>query len=230
MILSPLSLQYNDSYMPTSTIITQDQNPFFEREKPKANPGAKVVNGLQIFVVFLFTLIFIYLFVATPNQVDGGSMHPTFFDREIVLTYRLVGVMGNSDFAKAIGVGYRRGDVIIFQKPGLNEFIKRIVGLPGDKVKVEGGKVYLNGVMLEEKYLESNVVTNAGDLFSEGRELTVPEGKVAAFGDNRPGSFDSRFASVGFIDYTWIKGRVLVRVWPPERFGITQHADYVYTP
>jgi len=214
--------------MPTSTIITADQNPFFEREVVKAKPGAKLVNALQILVVVLFALIFIYLFIATPNQVDGSSMFPTFHDREIVLTYRLVGVMGNSDFAKSIGVGYRRGDVIIFQKPGLNEFIKRIIGLPGDRLKVEGGHVYLNGVLLEEKYLGPTVATQAGDLFSEGLELTVPQGKVAAFGDNRPGSFDSRFASIGFIDYTWIKGRVLIRIWPPEKFGITQHADYVY--
>ncbi len=179
-------------------------------------------------VIFAFVLIFIYLFLATPNQVDGNSMFPTFHNKEVLLTYRLVGVIGDTDLGRSLGITYHHGDVIILQKPGFNEFIKRVIGLPGDTIKVQGGHVYRNGELLVEPYLGPTVSTNAGDLFAEGAELTVPDHNVVVMGDNRPGSYDSRFQGIGFIKMEWIKGRVLVRLFPLNKLGLTQNADYVY--
>ena len=212
-----------------NAIISQEENPFFDKEVAPKSRFSKLINSLQLFVVFVFFLIFIYLFIATPNQVDGNSMFPTFHNREIVLTFRLVGVLGNTPFGKSIGLGYNHGDVIIFQKPGLKEFIKRVIGLPGDKIMIFNGHVYRNDVLLDEAYLGPTVLTNAGDFITEGTVVTVPDGSVAAFGDNRPGSYDSRFQGVGIVKMEWIKGRVLVRLWPANKFGIIQHANYVYT-
>ena len=72
------------------------------------------------------------------------------------------------------------------------EYVKRIMGVPGDRVKVEGGKVYLNGNLLDEKFLPDDFVTEAGEFCQEGEEVSIPEGMYLPFGDNRSHSRDGR--------------------------------------
>ena len=92
-------------------------------------------------------------------------------------------------------------------------YIKRIIAVEGDHIKIEEGKVYLNGEELEEPYLRESIITK-GENFTD---ITVPEGYVFVMGDNRSHSTDSR--SFGCIPIEKIESRVLIRFWPLNKFG-----------
>ena len=92
-------------------------------------------------------------------------------------------------------------------------YIKRVIGIEGDHIKIENGKVYLNGAELEEPYLRDGITTESS-LFTD---ITVPEGYVFVMGDNRPHSTDSR--SFGCIPVEKIESKVWIRFWPFNKFG-----------
>ena len=100
---------------------------------------------------------------------------------------------------------------VALRDPGDRELIKRIVGLPGERIEGRGGHVRIDGQPLLEPYLAPDVVT--GDF----GPLEVPAGHVFVMGDNRTNSHDSRFDDIGFIDIDTIVGRAIARVWPPDR-------------
>lgn len=94
-------------------------------------------------------------------------------------------------------------------------YIKRVIGLPGEHVKIEDGKVYINGKELEEAYLSDDVVTSQLD--GPFTDIIVPEGYVFLMGDNRSKSTDSR--RFGCIPIEKIEGKVWIRIWPLNLFG-----------
>lgn len=202
-----------------------DNNPFFDPE-PKAKRNV-FVSILQSLVIFTAIAILLYLFIITPNQVDGPSMEPNFHTGELLLTNRLVQWLGNSELGESLGINYKRGDVIIFQKPGYAEFVKRIIGLPGDRVSIRDGFVYVNNQRLNEEYLPPALYTNGGDfIFDGGQSILVEEGTYIAMGDNRPVSNDSRYSTIGLVDRSWIKGRVILRFFPFDVFSIIPTGEY----
>ena len=99
-------------------------------------------------------------------------------------------------------------------------FIKRVIGLPGDRVMVSGGKVYINGQPTAELYLPKGTRTYGGASLSEGEELTVPQGRYFIMGDNRGGSSDSR--EWGTIGKDLVVGQAWLRYWPPQQFTLIQ--------
>ncbi len=212
-----------------STLVTQENNPFFEKEVVKTSAGMRFVNVLQGLVIFAFILIIIYLFVATPNQVSGRSMLPNFVNNDLLLTNRMVQWFDGTALGNSLGLNYQRGDVVVVSTPELpteDYIIKRIVALEGDTIGVSDGAVYRNGELLDEtSYLPPTRRTEAGSFLADGDELTVPPGKIAIFGDNRPESLDSRAAALGFIDKSQLVGRVIFRFWPPERFSYIGRAQ-----
>jgi signal peptidase I len=140
---------------------------------------------LQTVLLAASIFLIIYIFLFRPFQVSGDSMYPTFKNGEYILT-NLIALKTN---------GIQRGDVIVFKAPVDNEkdFIKRVIGLPGDTVMLRVGFVYLNGKKLDESaYLSSDVRTYGGSFLKDGQPYTVPDGNYIVFGDNRPFSSDSR--------------------------------------
>ncbi|KXK25819.1 MAG: Signal peptidase I P [candidate division WS6 bacterium OLB20] len=204
-------------------------NPSFY--KPEDKIRAFFVDIVQTVIIALLISVFIYMLIAIPNQVDGQSMEPNFQDQELLLTNKVIEWFGGSQVANTLGVdyNYRRGDVVIFNNKG-TDLIKRIIAVGGDTIRIEDNGVFVNGSELDEKYIPKTTRTRVpfqGQAFmEEGEELVVPEGHYFLMGDNRENSKDSRFAEVGFVPRSMLKGRVFFRYWPVAKFGIIRQGEY----
>jgi signal peptidase I len=179
----------------------------------KQGPVVRVLNLIFDFLQSIALggafFIVVYLFIVQPHQVKGSSMFPTYKDKEYILTDKL-----SYKFRTPV-----RGEVIILKSPKNPDidFIKRVIGLPGEKVRIENGVVYLNDAPFEESYLKVTTPLFPGGFMQEGMEVTVPDGNYFVMGDNRPGSSDSR--EFGFVPFENIIGRVIFRYFPIERMG-----------
>lgn len=132
-------------------------------------------------------------------------MYPNFHDKEYVLTNLIT-----LRFAPVT-----RGDVIVFHAPPdpTKDFIKRVIGLPGDTVMVRDGNVYVNGSLYDESsYLNPSVKTFGGTFLRDNETITVPQHDYFAMGDNRPYSSDSR--EWGFVPEGNIIGKSFFVYWP----------------
>ncbi|MGI5897914.1 MAG: signal peptidase I [Candidatus Dojkabacteria bacterium] len=177
--------------------------------------GQFMLSFLETIVVALVITVVLYLFIMTPHEVVGNSMHPTYKNGEYLMANKITYKVKKPE----------RGDVIIFKYSETQDFIKRIIGLPGDKVMLKDGKMYINGKQLDESdYLSSSIYTNGGDFLKEGQEITVPEGEYFVCGDNRPHSSDSRV--FGPISLGRIKGKAWIVYFPFSQFRIVKHQNY----
>jgi signal peptidase I len=161
------------------------------------------------------------LFLVQPHQVKGNSMYTpsieSFRDGEYILTNKLTYKMEEP----------KRGDVVVFKAPHNEDYdyIKRIVGLPGDTVKIQGGKVNINDMFLDESsYLPDDSYTSAGSYLKEGEMLTIPLEKYFVLGDNRSHSSDSR--EWGLIPKNSIVGKAWFRYWPLNKLGAIEYPQY----
>ena len=183
--------------------------------------GAFFLDLIETVAIALSIFLVIYLFLVQPHQVNGQSMAPNFADSEYVLTDKISYQFGSPE----------RGDVIVFHAPpeancaeGTGcDFIKRIVGLPGETVEVKNQHIYINSQMLPEPYLKDDVATRAGD-YTQGKSVKLGSDEYFVCGDNRPYSSDSR--SWGPIKRSDIIGKAFFRYWPGERMGVIQHVAY----
>jgi signal peptidase I len=183
--------------------------------------GNFILEFVQSIVLALSVFVLLYLFVAQPNEVKGSSMLPNFMDGEYLLTDKLSYQFGTP----------QRGDVVIFKAPISEacsaedcEYIKRIIGLPGDKVMVKEGKVYLNGVLLDQTFLPAGTVSDPGTFSVEGVEETVPQGYYLVFGDNRTHSRDGR--EFGPIKKDSIIGKAFFKYWPIPSIGLVPKVTF----
>ncbi|MEK7550914.1 MAG: signal peptidase I [Patescibacteria group bacterium] len=178
--------------------------------------GSFFLDILEVVVFAIGIFFFVYLLIMRPHKIKGQSMHPNFPDGEYLLTQKVSYYFH----------GPERGDVIVFKPPISqdDEFIKRIIALPGDSVKVIGGKVYINGIKLAETYLADTLFTSSSNFLEEGEEYVVPTGNWIVMGDNRPHSSDSR--SWGPITKKEISGKAWLVYWPPKQSGFVEKINY----
>ncbi len=171
---------------------------------------------LQGIVVFMSILVMFYLFIVSPQEINGASMEPNFHNAELILTNKIAYKMADPV----------RGDVIILKSPNNKDvdYIKRVLGLPGDTVKLVANVFYINNQPIAEPYLAPETVTMGGSSLHEGEEITVPEGRYFVAGDNRQHSSDSReFGTIPFED---VIGKAILRYWPPSKAGIIPPVTY----
>ncbi|MFA6007037.1 MAG: signal peptidase I [Candidatus Shapirobacteria bacterium] len=177
--------------------------------------GNFILEFVQSIVLALSVFVLLYLFVVQPNQVSGSSMEPNFKNGEYLLTDKLTYQFSSP----------QRGQVVVFRAPASEpcsadecEYIKRIIALPGDRIKVENQKVYLNGQLLNQSWIPTDFVTEPGSYCQEGVEVTVPLGTYLVFGDNRSHSRDGR--EFGPIKKDSIVGRAFFVYWPIKSMGL----------
>jgi signal peptidase I len=169
------------------------------------------VLDLLVFIgVVIAILVILRWAVVEPHRVLGHSMVPNFQDGDYIITNKLV-----THFSLP-----QRGEVIILYNPRNHDqvFIKRVIGLPGEKVKVQYGQVYINDQVLSEPYLPPNTLTSGGAFLPEGEEFTVGTDQYFVMGDNRGGSSDSR--EWGPLQKDLVVGQALLRYWPPQKAAI----------
>lgn len=200
----------------------------FEPETPKTQKffsgTQKTLNKLgRFFVEFLKTAIIIGIlafiirfFLVQPFIVEGASMEPSFQDNEYLLIEKVSNYFS----------GVKRGEVVVFrypENPDIN-YIKRVIGLPGDKIEIENGKIRIwpedskDSIILREDYLAPNTFTS-GDI-----EVTLGEDEYFVMGDNRGNSSDSRdwgaLSEKNIIGHSWLV------IFPTSKFGIVPQAEY----
>ncbi len=208
-------------------------------ERPAPGEGSSSGRGfgcaLEIIETLVLTLV-IYLlihnFVAQPFEVEQNSMVPTVNPGEYVLIDKL-----SPRFSD-----YQRGDIVVFQPPngfgqGGVPFIKRVIGTPGDFVRLENGVVFITApggspVRLDEPYVIRGVEGTAAATLprdpSGTAAWTVPAGSYFVMGDNRTASQDSRF--FGPVSRDLIVGRAWLRYFPLDRIGVVARPEYPGLP
>jgi signal peptidase I len=190
--------------------VSDDNSP--EQKKSVENPWVEGLKTIGLSAVLAFG---IRTFVAEARYIPSGSMLPTLQVNDRLIVDKL---------------GYhfkspQRGDIVVFsptdalEKQNFHDaFIKRVIGLPGDKVEVKGGRVYINDQPLRENYIAEAPGYSYGP-------VTVPQDSYLVLGDNRNNSYDSHYW--GFVPRDKIIGRAVVRFWPIGRIGeIKPEPDY----
>lgn len=187
-----------------------------EELPPQVNPHSSLWTGLgtalrELIETLLLTLIiFLLIRFAVQNfRIEGFSMEPNFHDGEFLLVNKIVYMLHAPE----------RGDVVVLRYPPVpsRDFIKRVIGLPGDRVEIINGRVHINGEMLSEPY-----PLNEGS-YTYG-PVTVGSDEYFVLGDNRNNSSDSH--SWGMLPAKNIVGKAWFAYWPPQLIGAVPTYSY----
>ncbi|QST00757.1 signal peptidase I [Pontibacillus sp. ALD_SL1] len=166
-----------------------------------------------VFAIVLALMFRSFLFAS--YVVEGESMQPTLFDGNLLMVNKVVYDLQDVNHT----------DVIVFHANEKEDYVKRVIGLPGDTIRYEDDTLYLNGEKIDEPYLDPYRV-NDGKPLTESFTLEeieegakeVPEGHIFVMGDNRRESLDSRY--FGFVPIDTIVGKVDVRYWPINKLAL----------
>lgn len=168
-----------------------------------------ILTIAEVFGVIFLAYALVYFYGKSVAVIDD-SMAPSIYEEETVLLNRIDYVFRRPE----------RGDIVAFRNGGRREgsiSIKRIIAVPGDEIKITGGKIFLNGEALEEVPARP-VITDPG-ITEDGVKLS--EGEYFVLGDNRNHSTDSRYASVGNVMKDYMLGRVWFNLGE-EKFGLVE--------
>lgn len=160
-------------------------------------------NKIHILILTAISIITIYIvFTYEIVYIDGKSMEPTLHNHDILIVNRLKPKFGI----------VKLGDIIVFPHNDIDSknYIKRVVGVPGDEVDIIDNKLYINDIHLDEPYIYEEM-KNMGDIQFP---VTVPQNYYFVMGDNRNHSSDSRYSDVGMVSIRHIVGKAQLRIWP----------------
>ncbi|MFD1862455.1 signal peptidase I [Planococcus sp. FY231025] len=182
-----------------------------EREAKKKN---EVWEWSKALLIAFGLAAIIRVFFFTPIVVDGESMMPTLEHGDRMIVNKIGYSVGEPD----------RFDIIVFHAPEEKDYIKRVIGLPGDHVAYENDQLYINGEAVEEPYLDTYKQGITGTLTEDftlediTNQSTIPEGYVFVMGDNRRQSKDSRH--IGIVPIEEVIGSTSFIFWPMEEAGV----------
>lgn len=185
---------------------------------------ADILDIIQTVLICFFVIAMLLTYVIRMTVVSGPSMENTFLDgdRVIVLQFARNFKTGDVVVANARSAHYYNEAGELTEDEGLHELIiKRVIATEGQTIDIDfdSGSVTVDGVLLNEPYITALTHNDEG-AFSGRYPLTVPEGYVFLMGDNRPVSMDSRSLRVGLVPEDDLVGKVALRVYPFDSFGI----------
>jgi len=161
-------------------------------------------------------------FIAQAFKIPTGSMRPTLLEGDLILVNKFIYGAKVPFTEKRLPKvkDLARGDVVVFIYPEdpKKDFIKRLVGLPGDTIEIKSGSIFINDKPLLEPVFSQRYYYNRGDFSAEGVKITVPKDNYFVLGDNSASSKDSRYW--GFVPKSNILGQAMVIYWPPNRVRI----------
>ena len=181
-----------------------------EKKKAEGRFSSELFGWGESLMAVLIFFVVVFTFFVRLIGVDGTSMYPTLQDHSIMLVSNL-------------GYTPEKGDIVVLRKEGFysdQPIVKRVIATGGDTIDIDPvtGDVIVNGEVLDEPYIleKINTLERMGDLTYP---QTVPEGCIYVLGDNRNGSTDSRWSSLGMVDERYVLGHVLSVVFPFSDFG-----------
>ncbi len=177
----------------------------------------------SIVVAFILAMI-IRTFVIQAFKIPTGSMRSTLLEGDLILVNKFIygAKIPFIDLNLPALRQPKRGDVIVFIYPESpkKDFIKRLVGLPGETLEIKNGTVYVNDKPLIDSIFNQRYYYNRGEFGQEGRKIKIPDDNFFVLGDNSASSQDSRYW--GFVPRKNILGKALVIYWPPQRIRIIE--------
>ena len=160
----------------------------------------KIIKEVLSYVVILLIVVFIKMYIFSPIRVNGSSMFNTLHDKDIMILNEFIYRLSEIE----------RFDIVVVEEDG-ELLIKRVIGLPGEKIACEDGTIYINGEILDDyKYAYSKT--------NDFVEVKIGEDEYFVMGDNRKVSLDSRV--YGAYNKKSIKGRATFTIYPFGRFGV----------
>lgn len=191
----------------------EDVSPAVKTRRPSGN--WKVAwDWIKAFLIAILIAFGIKHFLFTQRIVDGHSMDVTLANGDRMVVDRIV-----YDFGLP-----KRGDIIVFEGPDHEQWVKRVIGLPGDTVQLIKGHLYLNGKYIPEPFIEDGPLDPK---YNYG-PTKVPPGHLFVMGDNRVVSYDSRY--IGPISLSTLTGRVDLVIWPLDKFHVFGASQEHYFP
>ena len=179
--------------------------------QPEERTGVRRFFWEALETIIISVVLFLAINAVSERiRVESISMEPNLYAGDFVLVNKAIYFFNKLP---------KLGDVVVFRyplNPDATPYIKRVIGLPGDEVRIDGGKVYVNGVLLTEPYLDQGT--------TRGGTWIVPENQLFVMGDNRANSSDSR--TWGFVPMENVIGRAELIYWPPQNWA-TLHGNAV---
>ena len=165
-----------------------------------------IIDTVKLILV-VFVILFLLIYVVSVTQVVGNSMSSTLNDGDVLIlskaNYRFFDI--------------KRGDIISLDYEDTKYLIKRVIGLPGEDIDIINNKLYINGEIYTEDYLDEDLNYANFSLETLGYDV-IPEDMYLVLGDNREDSLDSR--EIGLIDKSSINGKVVLRIWPINKISL----------
>lgn len=182
-----------------------------EEQKKNVSMGQEILQ-MSVYLLIVLCLMFLLIhYVGQRTKVSGDSMRPTLRDADNLIVDKLSYRISDP----------QRFDIIVFKyDKDKSYYIKRIIGLPGERVRIDhAGTIYINGEVLEENYgAEKMIFPGCAET-----EITLGIDEYFVLGDNRNNSSDSRDPLVGNIKRERIIGKAWIRIWPLKDFGFLKH-------
>lgn len=195
-------------------MLEDDNNNESNDNKENFNLGKEILELIIYFVAVIIIFLLLQVFVGQHIEVNGKSMENTLYDGDHLILEK---------------VSYRfeeptRFDVIVFRPFDSEQqkdtyFIKRVIGLPGETVRIADGNIYIDGTILQENY-GNDKIQNAG---IASNEIILENDEYFLLGDNRNNSSDSRASAIGPVGREKIVGRAWARIWPLNNMKILDH-------
>lgn len=199
-----------------------------------------VVRELVETALFILLVFFIVRGMVQNFKIEGSSMEPTMHTGQYILVNKLVYfhfdlnaplrlLPGQEDLPQRMVYPFhqpRRGDIVVFEYPRdvTKDYIKRVIALPGEQIEIRDGMVLINGVPLDQPYLQGAPTYCTGGFACGNGPMIVPEGHLFVIGDNRASSSDSR--EWGPLPFDRVVGKAWLIYYPVSEWGLVPHHTY----